>query len=132
MDDNPATVVMESSANYRLGGGALKPGKARLTSERFCLTQTSQNLVMMGTAIGVVVALVIVTSIFGLTSGSYVGAALKGSLTGAAGGAIGEWLAVRIERSRPQKPGVTVFSVKRQDIASVNDGRFSVRTTLEV
>jgi hypothetical protein len=129
---NSETIIMESAVNYRLGNGELKPGKACLANERFYVVEIGAPLVMTGMLVGIILAMTVVASIFGLAAGSYVGVALKGSLAGVVGGFAGAWLGGQVEKKFPQKQGATVFSVKLHDIVSVGDGRSGLRSTLEV
>ena len=132
MNGHPETIVMEGAANYRIGSGELKPGKAYLTDARFYVVAIGTPWVTIGMLAGIILVMTVVASIFGLAAENYVGVALKGSLAGVAGGLIGAWIGGLIDKKFPRKPGATAFSAKLPDIVSVRDGRLGLRSTLEV
>jgi hypothetical protein len=72
--------------------------------------------------------MIVVNVLFGFTSHSYVGAALKGSFTGLAGALLG----VLADRLIPKRIGAVVFSTSLADIASVEKGRSGMVPTLEI
>jgi uncharacterized membrane protein len=130
MDDISREVVMECTASYKLGRGALKAGKVRLTRDRFSVMKTSQLFSIIGMLAGVLAAILALGFVLGFESGSYVSAALRGCLSGLIGGSIGTLIGQYFDKKR--KTEETIFSVALGDIVSVNDGRAGLRTTLEV
>jgi len=130
MADNVSeNVMMKGSMQYCIGGGRPdKMGEACLTADSLSIRKVNQTVQTVFMVAGVVLALVVVNATIGITGGSYIGAALKGSLTGAAGAILG----VFVSRRFPQKAGEVDINVSRKDIVDVRDKSIGVRTAIEV
>ena len=128
-DNVTENAIMKSVVQYCVGGGRPgKTGKACLTAESFCIRKVSQTIQTVCMIVGVALALVVVNAAFGLTGGSYMGAALKGCLTGMAGAIIGIFAA----KLFPQKAGEVDINIARNDIVNVSDKSIGVRRALEI
>jgi hypothetical protein len=130
MDDTSKNVIMECAASYNLGRGALKAGRVRLTQDCLRVMKTSQMFSVIGMLAGVFVVVLAAGLVTGFDYGSYVEAAVKGSLLGLIGGAIGTFIGMPFDKKR--KVEKIVFSVDLDDIVSVGEESFGLRKTLEV
>jgi hypothetical protein len=103
-------------------------GEASLSVDSLVINKVSQVTMYICVCVGVVLLMMIGNAVFGSHSRSYMGAALRGGLTGAIGAGLGFF----VTKFFPTKVEGVELTISRQDIVRVTDKNIGVRKALEI